>query len=117
MSISSGANMAAWWTPADSGSSIGLRAIGRGTRQCLPPPNFDGEVKDDLLRMLFVCCSEAIPRDSQLVLALKTLCGFSTAEIALRLFTTQVNVHERLSRARDRLREDPAEFETPPGDQ
>ena len=75
---------------------------------------FDGEVKDDLLRMLFVCCSEAIPRDSQLVLALKTLCGFSTAEIALRLFTTQVNVNKRLSRARDRLREDPAELEAPP---
>jgi RNA polymerase sigma-70 factor (ECF subfamily) len=44
-------------------------------------PRFDDEVRDDLLRMLFVCCDEAIPRDSRLVLALKTLCGFSTAEI------------------------------------
>jgi predicted RNA polymerase sigma factor len=42
-----------------------------------------GEVHDDLLRMLFVCCDEAIPRESRLVLALKTLCGFSTTEIAL----------------------------------
>ncbi len=31
-----------------------------------------GEVRDDLLRMLFVCCDEAIPLESQLVLALKT---------------------------------------------
>src|SRR5258707_389737 len=30
-------------------------------------PRFDGEVRDDLLRMLFVCCEEAIPRDSRLV--------------------------------------------------
>ena len=66
---------------------------------------FAGEVRDDMLRMLFVCCDEDIPRESQLVLALKTLCGFSTAEIALRLFTTEANVHKRLGRARDRLRE------------
>ena len=32
-----------------------------------------GEVDDDLLRMLFVCCDEAIPVESQLVFALKTL--------------------------------------------
>src|SRR5947199_2861251 len=48
-------------------------------------PRFDDEVRDDFLRMLFVCCDEAIPRHSRLVLALKALCGFSTAAIALRL--------------------------------
>jgi RNA polymerase sigma-70 factor (ECF subfamily) len=64
-----------------------------------------GEVHDDLLRMLFVCCDDSIPRESRLVLALKTLCGFSTAEIALRFFTSEANVHKRLQRARERLRE------------
>jgi RNA polymerase sigma-70 factor (ECF subfamily) len=77
-------------------------------------PYYAGEVRDDLLRMLFICCSEAIPRDSRLVFALKTLCGFSTAEIALRLFTSEANVHKRLSRARDRIREDLRDLETPP---
>ena len=72
------------------------------------PPYFAGEVRDDLLRMIFVCCDDAIPPESRLVLALKTLCGFSTAEIALRLFTSEANVHKRLARARDRLREAPA---------
>jgi RNA polymerase sigma-70 factor (ECF subfamily) len=75
---------------------------------------FADEVRDDMLRMLFVCCDDAIPRESRLVLALKTLCGFSTAEIALRLFTTEANVHKRLGRARDRLREAPPDMETPP---
>ena len=62
-------------------------------------PPFAGEVNDDLLRMLFICCDEDIPGESRLVFALKILCGFSTAEIALRLFTTEANVHKRLSRA------------------
>jgi len=73
-------------------------------------------VRDDLLRMLFVCCDDAIPRESQLVMALKTLCGFSTGEIALRLFTTEANVYKRLARARARLRKRDAGLQTPPLD-
>src|SRR5262249_12865001 len=65
------------------------------------PAYFAGEVRDDTLRMLFVCCHDGIPAESRLVFALKILCGFSTAEIALRLFTTEANVHKRLSRARE----------------
>jgi RNA polymerase sigma factor (sigma-70 family) len=76
-------------------------------------PAFVSEVRDDMLRMLFVCCDEAIPFESRLVLALKTLCGFGTSEIALRLFTTEANVHKRLARARERLREPEREFDTP----
>jgi len=63
------------------------------------------EVHDDVLRLLFVCADPAIPPESQLVLALKTLCGFSTEEIALRLFQSEDAVHKRLQRARARLRE------------
>ncbi len=63
-----------------------------------------GEVDDDLLRMLFICCDEAIPVPSQIVFALKTLCGFDIREISVRLFTTEANVYKRLSRARMHLR-------------
>lgn len=81
------------------------------------PPSLAGEVPDDLLRMLFICCDEAIPRESRLVLALKTLCGFSIAEIAPRLFTTEANVYKRLGRARARLRETVLDLDTPPLDE
>jgi RNA polymerase sigma factor (sigma-70 family) len=64
------------------------------------------EVQDDVLRLLFVCADPAIPAESQLVLALKTLCGFSIEEIALRLFQGEDAVNKRLQRARTRLRED-----------
>jgi RNA polymerase sigma-70 factor (ECF subfamily) len=63
-----------------------------------------GQVRDDLLRMLFACCHDDIPADSQLVFALKSLCGFDVREIALRLFTSEANVYKRLARARERLR-------------
>lgn len=77
-------------------------------------PAFASEVRDQLLRMLFVCCDERIPQESRLVLALKTLCGFSTGEIAFRLFTTEANVYKRLTRARERLRQGEVDTQTPP---
>jgi len=79
-----------------------------------PPSYFAGEVPDDMLRMLFVCCDDAIPLESRLVMALKTLCGFGTAEIALRLFITEANVHKRLARAREKLAAIAPDLETPP---
>jgi RNA polymerase sigma factor (sigma-70 family) len=78
---------------------------------------YAGEVRDDLLRMLFVCCDDSIPRESRIVLALKTLCGFSTAEIALRLFTSEANVHKRLQRARDAPRDSTTDLSSPPLDE
>jgi RNA polymerase sigma factor (sigma-70 family) len=72
-----------------------------------PTPFLAGDVRDDLLRMLFVCCDDSIPVESQLVTALKTLCGFDVREIAERLFTTEANVYKRLGRARNRFRELP----------
>ncbi|HEY2406151.1 MAG TPA: sigma-70 family RNA polymerase sigma factor [Polyangiaceae bacterium] len=63
------------------------------------------DVRDDLLRMLFACCDPAIPVESQLVLALKVLCGFDVREIAERLFLTEANVYKRVARARSRLAE------------
>lgn len=71
------------------------------------------EVRDDQLRMLFVCANPGIPRESQIVFALKILCGFSTEEIALRLFQSHEAIYKRLQRARAALRERIQELESP----
>src|SRR5262245_12787880 len=71
------------------------------------------EVRDDQLRMLFVCADPGIPRESQLVFALKILCGFSTEEIALRLFQSHEAIYKRLQRARAALRERIQELDAP----
>lgn len=73
-----------------------------------------GEVPDDLLRLLFVSCDPEIPAESQLVFALRTLCGFGVREIAYRLFTSEANVYKRLSRARDRLQALPRDLDVDP---
>ena len=77
--------------------------LGAGPPEQVPELFLSGEVSDDLLRMLFVCCDDSIPTESQLVLALKTLCGFGVREIAQRLFTSEANVYKRLGRARSRF--------------
>lgn len=62
------------------------------------------EVGDDQLRMIFVCCDEAVPAESQVAVALKTLCGFDIAEISRALLTSEANVARRISRAKEKLR-------------
>lgn len=74
----------------------------------------DQELKDDQLRMLFVCADPNIPRESQIAFALKILCGFSAEEIALRLFQGHKAIYKRLQRARAVLRDQLQELE-PPG--
>jgi RNA polymerase sigma-70 factor (ECF subfamily) len=67
----------------------------------------EAQIQDDLLRMLFVCCDEDLPVESQRVLALKTLCGFDVREIAHRLFMSEAHVYKRLARARARFQQRP----------
>jgi len=74
----------------------------------------ENEVKDDQLRMLFVCANPEIPRESRIVFTLKILCGFSVEEIALRLFQSPEAVYKRVQRARAALRERIEDLETPP---
>lgn len=92
-------------------------AIEREHCDATQPPEavfLESEVRDDVLRMLFVCADPAVPHEGRLVLALKTLCGFSTEEIALRLLSTEEAVHKRLQRARAVLRERGPELDAPP---
>ncbi len=62
-------------------------------------------VKDDLLRMMFACCHPEISADNQITLILKTLCGFSTAEIAKAFLTSEDTVSKRLYRTKEFFRE------------
>src|SRR5438477_1837493 len=73
------------------------------------------ELVDDRLRLMFACCHPLIPQEAQTALALKTLCGFSPAEIASAFLTTDVAIAKRLTRARQKIRELQIPFEIPSG--
>ena len=61
-------------------------------------------IKDDLLKMMFACCHPGINMESQIALVLKTLCGFSTAEIARAFLSSEETVTKRLYRTREFFR-------------
>jgi RNA polymerase sigma factor (sigma-70 family) len=73
------------------------------------------QILDDQLRMMFTCCHPSISADSQVVLTLKTLCGFSILEISKAFLTTEENINKRLVRARQKIRENKIPFEVPEG--
>lgn len=79
--------------------------------------SFENEIKDERLRMMFVCCHPLIPQEAQVALALKTLCGFSSAEISRAFLTTEAAIEKRLVRARQKIREARIAFEIPAGEE
>ena len=56
----------------------------------------DEAIQDDLLKMMFACCHEEINIENQITLILKTLCGFSTTEIAKAFLTSEDTISKRL---------------------
>ncbi|HUR47022.1 MAG TPA: sigma-70 family RNA polymerase sigma factor, partial [Candidatus Saccharimonadales bacterium] len=75
----------------------------------------EGELKDHRLRLMFACCHPLVPQEAQTALALKTLCGFSPAEIAKAFLTTEAAVAKRLTRAKQKIQELQIGFEIPAG--
>lgn len=65
----------------------------------------EGSMRDDMLRMMFACCDPGISEDHQVTIILKTLCGFSTAEIAKAFVTTEDTISKRLYRTKEFFRE------------
>lgn len=60
-------------------------------------------VRDDLLRLVFTCCHPALAVEAQLALALRTLGGLSTAEIARGLLVPEATMAKRLTRAKQKI--------------
>jgi RNA polymerase sigma factor (sigma-70 family) len=70
-------------------------------------------IPDDQLRMMFVCCHPQLTPESQVALILKTLCGFSVAEIAKAFITGNDTIEKRLYRARQQFKDKNIVFELP----
>lgn len=77
----------------------------------------DTEIADSQLRMIFACCHPSLKEEDQIALTLKTVSGFSAAEIARALLTNEATIQKRLYRAKLFLQEVPIPLEIPVGPQ
>jgi len=88
----------------------------KGGRPGTDAPIFAAEeIEDDRLRMMFICCHPLVPAEARVALTLKTLCGFSVAEISRAFLTTEAATAKQLTRAKQKIREERIPFEIPAG--
>jgi RNA polymerase sigma factor (sigma-70 family) len=72
---------------------------------------------DELLGMIFACCHPALPRESQIALTLRAVCGLTTAQIAAAFLVAEPAMTQRLLRARKTLSKANADVRVPDPDQ
>jgi RNA polymerase sigma factor (sigma-70 family) len=58
---------------------------------------------DDRLRLIFTCCHPALPRQAQIALTLRVVCGLTTAQIAAAFLVPESTVAQRITRAKRKI--------------
>jgi RNA polymerase sigma factor (sigma-70 family) len=74
------------------------------------------EIRDDALRLMFICCHPSVAPDAQVILALKVLCGFSTGEIARAFLSSDAAIEKQLTRTKQRIADANLPFDLPEGE-
>ena len=79
--------------------------------------NFDiseqGEIEDDLLRLVFISCHPILSTEARVALTLRLLGGLTTVEIARAFLTPEPTIAQRIVRAKRILSEARVPFEVP----
>ena len=79
-----------------------------------PDPLEPMTVHDDQLRLIFTCCHPALAPEARVALALRTLCGLSTHEIAAAFLVAEPTMGQRISRAKAKIRANRIPYRIPP---
>jgi RNA polymerase sigma factor (sigma-70 family) len=76
---------------------------------------FENEIEDSVLRMMFACCHPDIPEEARIALALKTLAGMTSREIANAFITSEETIAKRIYRAKEKIRTEKIQLDLPVG--
>ncbi|ABE41379.1 sigma-70 region 2 [Rhodopseudomonas palustris BisB5] len=69
--------------------------------------------RDDILRLLFICCHPELPPTQQIALALRIVSGLTVAQIARAFLVSDAAMEQRITRAKARVARASVPFETP----
>jgi RNA polymerase sigma-70 factor, ECF subfamily len=69
--------------------------------------------RDDILRLLFICCHPELPATQQIALALRIVCGLSVKQIARAFLVREAAMEQRITRAKARIGDANVPFATP----
>ena len=73
----------------------------------------NADYRDDVLRLLFICCHPDLPSTQQIALALRVVSGLSVKQIARAFIVNERAMEQRITRAKGRVAGSNVSFETP----
>lgn len=112
------------------GRNVALDTVRRRAKQTELPPEeafsdtgdteteiaerIDGaHYRDDVLRLLFICCHPDLPATQQIALALRIVSGLSVGQIARAFLVSEAAMEQRITRAKARIARADVPFEAP----
>ncbi|MFD2263385.1 RNA polymerase sigma factor [Lacibacterium aquatile] len=72
-----------------------------------------GQYRDDILRLLFICCHPDLPATQQIALALRIVSGLSVKQIARAFLVGESAMEQRITRAKAKVAANNVPFEAP----
>lgn len=73
----------------------------------------DAHYRDDILRLLFICCHPDLSATQQIALALRIVSGLTVPQIAHAFLVSEAAMEQRITRAKSRIAKAGVPFETP----
>ncbi len=83
-------------------------------RQPAAGSELDEVVRDERLRLIFLCCHPALARDGQVALTLRLVCGLSTSDIARAFLVSEATMAARITRAKRKIAGSRIPYRLPP---